>query len=109
MTTVVLSRATRPDTLATSSREHLRPVVTSVHTGHMNKTEAAAIVADNISAWCTRNDVDDSEITNTMVAEAISRMQYETVEGSIAHAAAMLRPHPRTVRTAYRRASGLID
>ena len=74
----------------------------------MNKTDAAAIVADNIASWCSRHDVDDSEITGTMIAEALSRMTHETVAGSYAHRAALLRPSDQTVRTAYRRAAGLI-
>lgn len=74
----------------------------------MNKTEAADLIATNISARCTKYDLDDSEITGTMIAEAISRMTYETVEGSCAQVAALLRPSDRTVRTAYRRHAGLI-
>ena len=75
---------------------------------YMNKTEAAEIIATNISAHCIRYDLDDSEITNTMVAEAISRCEYESVQGSYAHSAALARPSVRSVRIAYRRAAGLI-
>jgi hypothetical protein len=74
----------------------------------MTKTEAANIVADNIAAWCNRHDLDDSEVTGTMVAEALSRMEHESTPGSYAHTAALLRPAVRTVRTAYRRHAGLI-
>lgn len=74
----------------------------------MNKTEAANIVADNIAVWCREHDHDDSEVTNLMVAEALSRMEHETTPGSYAHTAALLRPSVRTVRTAYRRNAGLI-
>lgn len=75
----------------------------------MTRREAAGIIADNIAAWCARHDLDDSEVTGLMIAEAISRMTYETVPGSYAHCAALLRPADRTIRTAYRRASGLIS
>ena len=74
----------------------------------MNKYEAADIIATNISAWCSKHDLDDSEITATMIAEAISRMTHETAEGSYAHTAALVRPSDRTIRIAYRRAAGLI-
>lgn len=74
----------------------------------MKKTEAAEIIATNIAAWCRKHDVDDSEITNMMVAEAISRCEYETVPGSYAHQAALARPSVRSVRIAYRRNSGLL-
>lgn len=80
----------------------------------MTKTEAADIIATNISAWCYKHDVDDSDMqtlvgtrARTLIAEAISRMTHETVEGSYAHTAALLRPSDRTVLIAYRRASGL--
>jgi hypothetical protein len=74
----------------------------------MTKTEAAEIIANNIAAWCARHDLNDSEITNTMVAEAISRCEYETVPGSYAHSAALARPSVRSVRIAYRRSAGII-
>lgn len=74
----------------------------------MSKTEAAQIVADNIAAYCSEHDIDDGEITNTMIAEAMSRMEFQTQSGSYSHRAALMRPSVRTVRIAYRRNAGLI-
>ena len=74
----------------------------------MTKTEAADIIATNIAVWCRRHDRDDAEITNLMIAEAISRCRYESEPGSLAQTAAEVRPADRTVRIAYRRNAGLL-
>lgn len=74
----------------------------------MTKTEAAEILADAIAVYCIKNDLDDSELTGTMIAEAISRARYQTAEGSYLYVAGWLRPSDRTVRTAYKRRAGLL-
>lgn len=71
--------------------------------GVMNKREAASLIALNIAVHCRQHGIDDTDISPTMIAEAISRMTHETVPGSFAHSAALLRPSDRTVRTEYNR------
>lgn len=79
----------------------------------MTKTEAAEIIADNIGAHYTRNDLDDRDLTwvggpsRLAIAEAISRMTHESVPGSYAHRAALTRPSDRTIVQAIRRAAGI--
>lgn len=77
----------------------------------LSKTEAA-ILADNISAWCSEHDHDDRDLIEGMgrllIAEAISRGMHEAVPGSYLNRAALARPSDRTVRIAYKRALGLL-
>jgi len=73
----------------------------------MNKTEAAEILANYISVRATRRNVDDTELTSTFIAECISEARYEKVEGTYLNVAGWTRPSDRTIRSTYRRNSGL--
>lgn len=74
----------------------------------MTKTEAADIIANELSVYFTKHGMDDSELSNYQIACAISRAVYQSTPGSYAHTAGLLRPADRTVRMAYRRNHGLL-
>lgn len=92
-----------------AGREVLSQYVEAGVTGEassLGKTAAAAIIAENISAWCTRQDVDDSEITATLVRDGMERCAVSEFVDE--RRAALARPALRTVRIEYRRSCGLI-
>jgi len=73
----------------------------------MNKTEAAEILANYVSVRVGQRGIDDTELTSTFIAECISEARYEKPEGTYLNIAGWTRPADRTIRSTYRRNSGL--
>jgi hypothetical protein len=67
----------------------------------MTKTEAAEILANFITVRARKRGL--SLIDATVIAECISEARYQTIEGSLLHTAAWLRPADRTIRAAAKR------
>jgi hypothetical protein len=73
----------------------------------MNKTEAAEILATYVSVRVGQRDYDDTELDHSFIAECISEARYQKPEGTYLNVAGWTRPADRTIRSTYRRNSGL--